>query len=96
MTPTTAATCDGAILSKPGGWTFRLPANATFGPLNLVYTTGGSPPPNAPPSVSLSSPANNATFTTPANITLNANAGDSDGTVTQVDFYAGTTWLATD
>jgi len=96
VTHTTAATCDGAILSKPGGWTFRLPANTTFGPLNLVYTTGSSPPPNAPPSVSLSSPANNATFTAPANIILNANASDSDGTVTQVDFYAGTTWLGTD
>ena len=96
VTPTTAATCDGAILSKPGGWTFRLPANTTFGPVNLVYTTGSSPPPNAPPTVSLSSPANNATFTAPANITLNANASDSDGTVTQVDFYVGTTWLGTD
>jgi len=30
VTPTTAATCDGAILSKPNGWGFRLPANTTF------------------------------------------------------------------
>ena len=43
---------------------------------------------NALPTVSITSPANNASFATPANITINANAGDSDGTVTQVEFFA--------
>lgn len=52
--------------------------------------------PNAPPSVSITSPANNAVFTAPASITINANATDSDGTISKVEFYQGTTLLNTD
>jgi hypothetical protein len=55
-----------------------------------------NPAPNVPPTVSITSPANNAKFTAPASITINASAADSDGTVTQVDFYQGTTLLYTD
>jgi RHS repeat-associated protein len=50
---------------------------------------------NAPPTVSLSSPAQNATFTAPANITLTADAADADGTITSVEFYQGTTLITT-
>jgi regulation of enolase protein 1 (concanavalin A-like superfamily) len=60
------------------------------------FTTAGSPPPppsNAPPSVTLTSPANGATFTAPATINLTASASDSDGTVAKVDFYAGSTLI---
>ncbi|MBI3416126.1 MAG: VCBS repeat-containing protein, partial [Verrucomicrobia bacterium] len=53
-------------------------------------------PPNLPPVVSLTTPANNAVFTAPANIPLNAAASDSDGTVSQVQFFQGTTLLGTD
>lgn len=52
--------------------------------------------PNTLPSVSVASPANGATFTAPANITVAANATDSDGSVAQVDFYAGSTVIGTD
>jgi hypothetical protein len=55
-----------------------------------------NPAPNVPPNVSISSPANGAIFTAPASITINASAADSDGTVTQVEFYQGTTLLYTD
>jgi hypothetical protein len=51
---------------------------------------------NNPPTVSITSPANGATFTAPANITINASASDTDGTITQVQFYQGTTLLGTD
>jgi hypothetical protein len=47
--------------------------------------------PNAPPAVALTAPANGATFVAPATIKLTANASDSDGTVSRVDFYAGAT-----
>jgi subtilisin family serine protease len=50
---------------------------------------------NQVPTVTLTGPANGATYTAPATIALSATAGDSDGTVTQVAFYAGTTLLAT-
>jgi hypothetical protein len=48
---------------------------------------------NTPPTVSLTSPTNGATFTAPANITLGATASDADGTVQKVEFYSGTTLL---
>ncbi|OGV47461.1 MAG: hypothetical protein A2X46_14155 [Lentisphaerae bacterium GWF2_57_35] len=45
---------------------------------------------NTPPTTSITSPANGTLFTTvPASITINANASDSDGAVTQVLFFAG-------
>ncbi|HEX7802967.1 MAG TPA: glycosyl hydrolase family 18 protein [Pseudoxanthomonas sp.] len=55
--------------------------------------TGGT---NQSPTVSLTAPANNATFTAGAAITVSANAADSDGTVTQVQFFRGTTSLGVD
>ncbi len=48
------------------------------------------------PTISITSPVNNASFTEPANITINANAADADGTITKVDFYNGATLLGTD
>lgn len=43
---------------------------------------------NTPPTVSLTSPADGAAFVAPVNITLNATASDSDGTIQQVAFMA--------
>jgi hypothetical protein len=51
---------------------------------------------NPPPSVSLTNPVNGAAFTSPANILLQAAASDSNGTVTNVAFFAGATKLADD
>ena len=48
---------------------------------------------NVPPTVRLTSPANGATFTAPATVTLAAAAGDSDGTIARVDFYRGSTLI---
>ena len=48
------------------------------------------------PSVALSSPASGASFTAPANITVNATASDTDGTVARVEFYRGSTLIASD
>ncbi len=59
-------------------------------------TVSSSTSANRPPSVSLTSPASGATFTAPASITLSANASDVDGTITRVDFFAGSTLLGTD
>jgi len=51
---------------------------------------------NKPPSVTLTAPANSATFTAPATVTLSATASDSDGTISKVEFYNGTALLNTD
>jgi Cellulase (glycosyl hydrolase family 5)/Bacterial Ig domain len=50
---------------------------------------------NQLPTVSITSPANNAAFNAPASITINANATDADGTIANVMFYNGSTLLAT-
>lgn len=51
---------------------------------------------NALPSVAITTPSSGASFVAPANITINASASDSDGTVASVAFYAGATLLGTD
>jgi RHS repeat-associated protein len=50
---------------------------------------------NALPTVSLTSPTAGASFNAPATVTVTANAADSDGTVTKVDFYDGATLVGT-
>ncbi|HBY64525.1 MAG TPA: hypothetical protein DEH78_32295, partial [Solibacterales bacterium] len=57
---------------------------------------GGTPPTNRPPSVVLTAPANGATFTAPATVTLTAAASDTDGTIERVEFLSGSTVLFTD
>ena len=52
--------------------------------------------PVPPPTVSLTSPFNNAQFLAGATIRLTANAADSDGTISKVEFYQGAVKLATD
>ncbi len=48
---------------------------------------------STPPSVVLTSPANNAVLFTPVNLALSADAGDSDGVVAKVEFFQGATKL---
>jgi endoglucanase len=50
-------------------------------------------PANVAPTISITSPANNSSFNAGANISITANAADSDGSITKVDFYQGTTLL---
>ncbi len=48
------------------------------------------------PTVEIISPINNASFTEPATIAINANAVDTDGTISKVEFFNGATLLNTD
>jgi hypothetical protein len=57
---------------------------------------GTPPPPNVPPTVSVTSPASGAIFGKSSNITIRADAADSDGTVTKVEFYQGAVKLGED
>ena len=57
---------------------------------------GGGGPTNQPPVISLSTPTNGANFPLAAIIPVSASATDPDGTVTRVDFYAGSTLIGFD
>src|SRR4051794_6192432 len=50
---------------------------------------------DALPSVSLTGPADQSTFRTPASFNLSATASDSDGSISKVEFYQGSTLLRT-
>lgn len=56
-----------------------------------LYTTGLNL--NQAPTVAISSPAANASFTKGVTITLAAGAADADGTVSKVDWYDGSTLI---
>ncbi|MFW0740041.1 Ig-like domain-containing protein, partial [Flavobacterium sp. T12S277] len=64
-------------------------ATATSSVVNIVVNN------NQAPTVTVTSPANNATFIAPASIRINAVATDPDGTISKVEFYNGATLLST-
>ena len=64
--------------------------------VGLALTGAARAAPNQAPTVSLTAPANGASYVAPASITLTANAADSDGTVAKVEFFQGATLLGTD
>jgi hypothetical protein len=65
-------------------------ATTTSAPVAIAVTG------NTPPTVRITSPASGASFRARSNISIAATAGDSDGGVTRVAFYAGSTHLGTD
>jgi len=85
--------------NAPGAGTHTLTAKAID---NLGVTTTSAShtmvvtAANILPSVNLTSPANNASFPVNSNITINANASDTDGSVAKVEFFSGTTKLGED
>ena len=76
--------------SNVAAGTYSLTAKATD---NRGAATTSSPvtitvsAPNTGPTVSITAPANGSVYMAPAAITLNATASDSDGTVTNVEFF---------
>jgi hypothetical protein len=72
---------------SPGPHTIRAAATDDKGTITsantVTFTVAAA---NNPPSVSLTSPANNASFTAPATIQVAANATDSDGSISKVEF----------
>jgi hypothetical protein len=80
------------FLMSPPGW--RLDDITSL----QVGAATPAPPPlaNQAPTVMLTAPADGATFTAPATITLSATASDPEGRLARVDFYSGATLLASD
>ena len=76
-----------------GSYTFSAVAADNLGAkaTNLISLTV-----DAPPTASITSPTNNAPFVAPANLTIEASATDSDGTISRVEFFQGTNKLGQD
>lgn len=68
-------------------------ASATSTPVNISVTIVGS---NVPPTVALTAPSDGATYTVGDQVTLSANAADSDGSIAKVEFYVGVTKVGED
>jgi hypothetical protein len=66
--------------------------NVTLQAVTLVANSGG----NIPPTVGIINPANGTVLTAPASFTVSATAGDTDGTVANVEFFNGITSLGID
>jgi beta-glucanase (GH16 family) len=60
-----------------------------------VYNLGSNCVNNAP-TVSLTAPTSGQTFTAPATVNVSANAADSDGSISNVDFYNGAVLIGSD
>ena len=54
-----------------------------------------TPPPNTPPTVSITAPATGATFTAPATVAISATASDTDGSISSVAFFANGSQIGT-
>jgi glucose/arabinose dehydrogenase/plastocyanin len=84
---------NGEELSDPAGiWTPGTPNPA--GPV----TNPGNPnshPANAAPTVTITNPVSGSVLITPAHVTIDVAAIDSDGTISRVEFYDGTIPLGT-
>jgi chitinase len=65
--------------------------------LNAIYqVVQGTNPGNKAPSVSLTAPAQGASYAAGSSVTLSANASDSDGSIARVEFFAGSTKVGED
>jgi dienelactone hydrolase len=61
-----------------------------------IIVNSGSDGSNNPPAVNVTSPDDDQSFTAPASINFAATASDSDGSISKVEFYNGTTKLGQD
>ncbi len=69
------------LQTAAGGQAASLAAQVVINNCSLVI--------NLPPTVNISSPTKNTTFTAPASITIDAVASDSDGSVIMIEFFNG-------
>jgi hypothetical protein len=98
-----------AVSVRNVDWNANIPVNgsAAFGfngskgsanraPTDFAVNGAACLGPNKAPTVALTSPANNSSYSLGQAIPFAATASDSDGTISKVEFYAGTTLVGTD
>ena len=92
---------DSGSLNVGASFPFTFPNAGTFpyhcsphpGMLGSVTVQGAA---NTPPTVEITSPTNNAVFNPPASVTILVTATDAEGSVTNVEFFNGTSSLGSD
>ena len=77
--------------TQAGTFNYYCQPHDAFGMQGQVVVTAA----NTVPTVNLVSPTNGATYASPATIALTATAKDNDGSITNVQFFNGTTLLGT-
>jgi chitodextrinase len=97
----------GTSTASPYSYTWSGVAAGTYSLTAKAYDSQGTPTTKTStvvsiivnaslsPTVSITSPANNATFTAPASVTINASASETGGSISKVEFYIGATLLGT-
>jgi plastocyanin len=72
--------------NSAGDFIYYCSIHFNVGMTGAVFVAAG----NLPPTVSITNPVSDTVFAAPANVTIQASASDSDGTVTNVQFLVGT------
>ncbi len=94
VSPQSAGTTNYSFTSwSDGGAATHTVSTPTAAP---TYTATYTAVPNTPPTVSVTAPANGASAQVNTPVTVSADASDSDGTITVVEFFEGTTSIGTD
>jgi plastocyanin len=90
--PVASGTCTKQF-NQAGTFNYYCAPHRGFGMVGTVIVQAAA---NTPPSVTITNPVSGAVFAAPANVTIQANASDTDGTVASVQFFAGTTLVGAD
>ena len=92
-TSVTATAPANANVAPPGPYMlFVVNADGVPSVAHMISVQAG----NSPPTVTLTQPANGATYTAPATVNLAATASDTGGTVAKVEFFNGAAKLGED
>src|SRR5688572_11765499 len=83
-------------VSAAGTYNFHAVAYNAYGEAVSNTATVTLAAPNQLPTASVSQPATNAAYVSPANIAIAANAWDPDGSIAQVQFFGNGAFLGTD
>jgi plastocyanin len=73
-----------------GTYPYHCTIHVNFGMKGTIIVAAA----NLPPSVTITNPVSGTIFAAPANVTIQASASDTDGTVTNVQFRVGTNVVA--
>src|SRR5438093_4354225 len=90
--PVTGGTCT-IPFNQAGTFNYYCAPHRGRGMVGTVIVQASA---GTPPSVNITNPVNGAVFAAPANVTIQANASDADGSVTNVQFIRDTILVGAD